>query len=367
MHELLEFTVDRSDGWQEGTEMKVMAEPGRVMSDLPFERPARNQGGRPVGPVAPMYGRSLAEVFRTPDYDCRVAGEDGKPEFAVTRLRSAPTIEEKAPEYPPDNAVLICVSLTPARLDQWRAVYNGRRVGVTRAIPFAATFIDLNCRMEMWAHGPFDYLHYYLSANLLSRIAVDNGIASSFQLREGFFIEDLVVAEMTKSILTPVTYNEPLDRLALDHVGMMLGAHTLQARCGFGRFGIVPKRGLEAWQKLRVEEMLRAHLEGNITVKDLADGCNLSASHFARCFRLSFGTSVHQRLLKLRIERAKELLSKTDKSLAEIALVSGFCDQAAFARSFRRMERNTASHWRRVNSNRADTCRLLNARGVSAS
>jgi AraC family transcriptional regulator len=211
------------------------------MSAIPFERPAKNQGGRPF---APMYGRSLAEAFRTPDYDCRIAGANGKPEFAVTRLRSAPKIEEKAPEYPLDNAVLICVSLTPARLDQWRAVYNGRKVGVTRAIPFATTFIDLNCSMEMWAHGPFDYLHYYLSSGLLARIALDNGLASSFQLREDFFIEDLVVAEMTKSILTPVTYSEPLDRLALDHVGMMLGAHILQARCGFGKFGIMPKRGL---------------------------------------------------------------------------------------------------------------------------
>jgi AraC family transcriptional regulator len=218
----------------------------------------------------------------------------------------------------------------------------------------------------MWARGPFDYLHYYLSANLLNRISLENGIALSCQLREAFFIEDLVVAEMTKSILTPVAYQEPLDRLALDHVAMMLGAHTLQTHCGIGKFCTVPKRGLEAWQKLRTEEMLRAHLEGNITVKELADACALSASHFARCFRLSFGTSVHQRLIKLRVERAKELLSKPDKSLSEIALLSGFCDQAAFTRTFRRIERNTPSNWRRVNSDRAGACALPRVKSVSS-
>jgi AraC family transcriptional regulator len=329
-----------------------------LMNDASFKRPTKNQPRMHAKPSPPLYGRSLAEVFSTPDYDCRVIGPDQKPEFAVTRLRSTSKVEEKAPEYPPDNAVLICVSLAPARLDQWRAVYNGRKVGVTRAIPFATTFIDLNCRMEMWARGSFDYLHYYLSANLLSRISIENGIASPFGLREAFFIEDLVVAEMTKSILTPVTYQEPLDRLALDHVAMMLGAHILQTRCGVGKFAIPSKRGLEAWQKLRTEEMLRTHLEGNITVKELASACSLSASHFARCFRLSFGTSVHQRLINLRIERAKELLSKTDKSLSEIAILSGFCDHAAFARCFRRIERNTPSNWRRVNNDRADACEL---------
>ena len=298
-----------------------------------------------------MFGSSLADVFRTPNYDCRVVGSDQKPEFAVTRLRSGPRDMEKAPAYPPDQAVLICVSLTPSAVGQWKALYKGKSVGVTRAIPFATTFIDLNCKMEMWVRGPFDYLHYYLSSGLLERIALDNGISPSFRLQEAFFVEDLVVAQMTKGILSPVDHGEPLDRLALDQIAMVLGAHTLQAHCGAPKFAFGPRRGLEAWQKLRTEEMLRAHLEGNITVKDLAGACSLSESHFARCFRTSFGTSVHQRLIQLRIEHAKDLLSRTTKSLVEVALLSGFCDQAALTRSFSRMEHITPSHWRRANTN----------------
>ena len=79
---------------------------------------------------------------------------------------------EEAPVYPPDQAALICVSLAPSAIRQWQALYNGKQVGVTRAIPFATTFIDLNCSMEMWVRGPFDYLHYYLSQGLLERIAL---------------------------------------------------------------------------------------------------------------------------------------------------------------------------------------------------
>ena len=297
-----------------------------------------------------MLGSSLAGVFRTPDYDCRVVDANQRPEFAVTRLRSGPREMEKAPAYPPDKAVLICVSLTPASIGQWRALYNGRQVGVTRAIPFATTFIDLNCPMEMWVRGPFDYLHYHLSTGLLERIALDNDVAPDFRLQEVFFVEDLVVAQMTKSILAPVTHGEPLDKLALDQIAMVLGAHTLQAHCGAPKFAVSTRPGLEAWQKLRAEEMLRAHLEGNITVKELAGACSLSESHFARCFRLSFGTSVHQRLIQLRIERAKYLLGETGKSLVEIALLAGFCDQAAFTRTFTRVECMSPSRWRRFNS-----------------
>ena len=298
-----------------------------------------------------MFGSSLADVFSTPAYDCRVVGPDQKPEFAVTRLRSGPREMEKAPVYPPDQAILICVSLTPAKIGQWKAIYNGRSVGVTRAIPFATTFIDLTCRMEMWARGPFDYLHYYLSRKFLERIALDNAVSSSFQLREAFFVEDVVVAEITKNILSPVKQGKPLDRLALDQIATVLGAHILQDHCGSPKFVTPRRRGLEPWQKLRTEELLRAHLEGNITINELATACSLSASHFGRCFRQSFGTSVHQRLIQLRIDKAKDLLSQTNKTLVEIALLSGFYDQAAFSRTFSRIEHMTPSRWGCLNKN----------------
>jgi transcriptional regulator GlxA family with amidase domain len=130
---------------------------------------------------------------------------------------------------------------------------------------------------------------------------------------------------------------------------MVLGAYTLQRYAVTSPAGLPPRRGLEAWQKLRTEDMLRAHLEGNIAVKDLATACSLSKSHFARCFRLSFGISVHQRLIQLRIERAKDLLRRSGKSLAEIALMAGFCDQTSLTRTFSRVERVTPARWRRVN------------------
>jgi AraC-like DNA-binding protein len=304
---------------------------------------------RTNGKTSLMFGSTLADVFRTPDYDCRAVGADQKPEFAITRLRSGPREMEKAPAYPPDEAILICVSLTPTAVGQWHALYNGQKVGVTRAMPFATTFLDLNCRMEMWVRGPFDYLHYYLSRGLLEKIARDNDVATTFRLEEVFFVEDLVVAQLTKNILAPVTHGEPLDRLALDQIAMVLGAHALQTHCGTSKFAVAPQRGLDSWQKLRTEEMLRARLDGDVTVKELATACSLSESHFARCFRKTFGTSVHQRLIQLRIERAKELLSGTRKSLGEISLLSGFFDQSAFTRTFSRTERISPSRWRRFN------------------
>jgi AraC-like DNA-binding protein len=136
----------------------------------------------------------------------------------------------------------------------------------------------------------------------------------------------------------------------------------LQRYCGTARHTSSALRGLQSWQKLRAEEILRAHLQGNVTIKEMATACSLSESHFARGFRTSFGTSVHQYLIRLRIERAKLLLSESSKQLAEIAQLSGFCDQAAFTRTFSRLERMTPSRWRKCNG---DDLALTIGGGVS--
>ena len=332
---------------------KSKAPPLKCVAERPLQLPQSQSGKQPAGDrnsVPRMFGSSLAEIFSAPDYDCRLEGSHEKPEFAVTRLRSGPRPAEKAPAYPADDALLVCVSLTPTAIGQWRARYKGREVGVTRATPFATTVLDLLCSMEMWVRGPFDYLHYYLSAPLLKRIALDNGVTPGYELREAFFIEDLVVAQLTRSIVSPVRHGEPLDKLALDQIAMLLGAHVLQRYCRTPKVATSARLGLQPWQKLRAEEMLRAQLEGNIAIKELATACSLSESHFARGFRTSFGTSVHQHLIKLRIERAKAMLSQPDKQLAEIAQLSGFCDQAAFTRTFSRVERMTPARWRKCNS-----------------
>jgi AraC family transcriptional regulator len=295
-----------------------------------------------------FYGANLAEVFRTPLYDCSLKNVCGVPDFALTRLKGGPMEMQRAPAYPEDRAILICVALAPTPVDRWRARIAGREVGVSHSIAFATTVIDLMKPVEMWAAGPFDYLHYYVSRDLLDRVATDNRIAPVDSFRMVFFERDLVVAQLTKTILSQVRNREPLNMLALEDVSLLVSTHLLQ-HYGNGKGVLRAQPSLEIWQKIRTEEMLRAHLEGEIRIADLATACQLSPSHFSRCFRQSFGTSVHQWLIKLRIDTAKNLLRESELTLAEVGFRSGFCDQAAFTRAFTTLEGTTPFRWRKLN------------------
>ena len=326
--------------------MPPMRPRSRIKDIKPVQRPSTVRQGS----GSQMFGSTLAAVFNAPKYHCALKSTLGSPQFAVTRLQSGPRPIEKAPVYPRDDALLVCVSLTPTAVNQWRALYGGREVGVSKSIAFATTALDLRCPMEMWVRGPFDYLHYYLSDSLLKSVASENEIATPSELQGVFFVEDLVVAQLTRSILSQVRHGELLDKLELDQVAMLLSAHVLQRYCGATRAARSPRRGLQTWQRFQAEEMLRAQLDGNISIKELATVCSLSPSHFAREFRKSFGTSVHQYLIRLRLEKAKALLTGTKKKLSEIAPLSGFCDQAALSRAFSRVEQETPSRWRRRNA-----------------
>jgi transcriptional regulator of acetoin/glycerol metabolism/AraC-like DNA-binding protein len=85
----------------------------------------------------------------------------------------------------------------------------------------------------------------------------------------------------------------------------------------------------------RVREYVEAHLAESIDLAALAGVAGLSLYHFARAFKQSAGVAPHTYLIERRVGRAREMLARTELSLAEIALATGFSDQSHFARHFR--------------------------------
>jgi hypothetical protein len=65
-----------------------------------------------------FYGANLAEVIRTPLYDCSLKNVCGVPDFALTRLKGGPMEMQRAPTYPEDRAILICVALAPTPVER---------------------------------------------------------------------------------------------------------------------------------------------------------------------------------------------------------------------------------------------------------
>ncbi|PMY61023.1 MULTISPECIES: AraC family transcriptional regulator [Pseudomonas] len=104
---------------------------------------------------------------------------------------------------------------------------------------------------------------------------------------------------------------------------------------------------LGSLQRQRLDDYIGASLASEIRLADLSNLVNLSPYHFSRVFRRSYGMSPYQYLLHCRVERAKELIGTSDRSLLQIALDTGFAGASQFSRTFRRIVGLAPSELRR--------------------
>jgi AraC-like DNA-binding protein len=104
--------------------------------------------------------------------------------------------------------------------------------------------------------------------------------------------------------------------------------------------------GLPPGAMRRVREYVDVHLGESMDLAELAAVAGLSVFHFARQFKQSAGVTPHSYLIKRRIERAQDMLARTDLALSEIALAAGFSDQSHLARHFRQILGTTPREFR---------------------
>lgn len=106
------------------------------------------------------------------------------------------------------------------------------------------------------------------------------------------------------------------------------------------------RSALASWQLRRVVEHIEANCLRRIRLQELAELVDLSESHFSHAFKASTGMPPHQWQMNERIKRVQELL-QADRSLTDVAVATGFFDQAHLTRVFRRMVGETPAAWRR--------------------
>lgn len=267
--------------------------------------------------------------------------------FTITRLQSPAGLSDRITKLAPIPAILVSISLKSLPSPSYQVWTADKLIPTSTVHPFRSNVIDFDSQPRCWAGCAFDYIHYSVPRTGLDDIAEDLGFGRVRDYRLAVLEDDLVVAQITKSIVPFLGRSDASSVLALDQFSLILGAHLIQ------RYGVIQKAarhskgGLAPWQKRRASELLHENLHGRIRLSDVARECGLSVSHFARSFKTSFGTSTHQWLIQHRIDHAKQLMSQTSLSLTDIAVKSGFNDQPAFTRTFHQLVGVSPGIWRR--------------------
>ncbi len=94
---------------------------------------------------------------------------------------------------------------------------------------------------------------------------------------------------------------------------------------------------------INIQQYLLNHYQDNININDLVDIFNVSKGTLFNAFKKEFNTTIHQRLLSIRLDKARLLLTTSSYSIKEIAIKCGFKDSDYFCKAFKKMYKLTPS------------------------
>lgn len=96
----------------------------------------------------------------------------------------------------------------------------------------------------------------------------------------------------------------------------------------------------------KADSIIAANLQEHYTIEELSRMSGTNKLKLKKGFRLLFGMGAFHRLIFRRMEQAKLLLEDTDKSIGEIARLTGYDTAAGFIHAFRRESDMTPREWR---------------------
>lgn len=101
---------------------------------------------------------------------------------------------------------------------------------------------------------------------------------------------------------------------------------------------------------MKAVRFLEQHFQERVSLKDVAQAIGLTPWQLVRAFRTAVGVSPRAYLVQCRLRHARRLMAsgtgRRSRSLGQVAIETGFCDQAHLTRHFRRAFGQTPGRWR---------------------
>ena len=96
---------------------------------------------------------------------------------------------------------------------------------------------------------------------------------------------------------------------------------------------------------------LHMNIESFMSLEKISAHLGITPEYASTCFKKHMGISLMKYSKKIKIDRAKVLLTTTNKSMLDIAISLGFYDQSHFSRTFKSFTGISPSEFRNTNYN----------------
>jgi AraC family transcriptional regulator len=179
---------------------------------------------------------------------------------------------------------------------------------------------------------PMSNLCIYLQPELVTQTALSSDLnPDQIELMDCFSQYDphlyqiamMLLAEIKSAGIMGNLYTESLTQVLV--IQLLRNYSSLQPKI-VNRHNLPPRRLQSAI------DYIHAHLDGDLSMVQIANSVNTSPNYFASLFKQATGVSLHQYVIQQRVEKAKLLLENTDLPIADIASQVGFASQSHLTR-----------------------------------
>ena len=260
---------------------------------------------------------------------------------AIQRYRGGPNEGRKAAS--PQHILTMC-SRFPARFE--RSVGSHAPVSYVRA-PGTFHLVPAGVCPMIRARSDYEVIVCAMDASLVNEVQAELDRRPGSELRLRADVEDPAAQQLIKLLVADLAEGDPAGRLYTDHlIHALVYRFLVLGREGDPQSTAKQVSALPRHILRRVIERMR-NLDTESSLQVLAKESGYSRVHFVRMFRAATGYPPHTYLLKLRVDRARELLAKPTLSLTDIALECGFSSHSHLSRVFRQVLGATPSEYRR--------------------
>lgn len=96
----------------------------------------------------------------------------------------------------------------------------------------------------------------------------------------------------------------------------------------------------------RAKDRLGLATDSSPSIREIADELGISLFHFTRLFKAVFGETPNQYQMRMKLERAKQLLAASDHTVTEVCMEVGYSSLGSFSDLFTRRVGMTPSSYR---------------------
>ncbi|AZB44693.1 AraC family transcriptional regulator [Bacillus sp. FJAT-42376] len=160
------------------------------------------------------------------------------------------------------------------------------------------------------------------------------------------YTREIMKLGVTKHYLHSL-YNRFYTAIPKEHELSSLQRLELEMTSAYFDLVIYDMEVTESFVTNKILPYLHINIENHLSIKKLSEDLEISAGYASSCFKKEMGISIMKYSKKIKIERAKILLSTTNKSIFEISMILCFHDQGHFSKTFKTFTGMSPTQYRR--------------------